>query len=182
MDENNNKVNPTPEEINAKMKEEAKRIEDEAKRIEEEAKRIEEERKESEKVNPNVNTEYRRTNSSKGFDLGGIQGEDVSGEFTDDDIFKNKTMAALAYIIFFIPLIAVPESKFGKFHANQGLILLITGIVGTFVLGLIPILGWILLPIFSLAIFVIGVIAIVNTLNGKAQKLPFIGNINLINK
>jgi len=91
-------------------------------------------------------------------------------------------MSALAYIIFFIPLIAAPESKFGKFHSNQGLVLLIAGFAGTVVLGMIPIIGWILLPVFELAIFVIAVIAIVNTLNGKAKKLPFIGNINLINK
>ena len=168
MDENNNKVNPTPEEINAKMKEEAKKVEDQ--------------NEESEKVDPGVNTEYRRTNSSKGFNIDDIQGEDVSSEFTDDDIFKNKTMSALAYIIFFIPLIAAPESKFGKFHSNQGLVLLIAGFAGTVVLGMIPIIGWILLPVFELAIFVIAVIAIVNTLNGKAKKLPFIGNINLINK
>lgn len=168
MDENDNKVNPTPEEINAKMKEEAKKAEDQ--------------NKESAKGDPGANNEYRHTNSNKGFNLDDIQGEDVSGEFTDDDIFKNKTMSALAYIIFFIPLIAAPESKFGKFHANQGLVLLITGFAGTVVLGMIPIIGWILLPVFSLATFVIAVIAIVNTLNGKAQKLPFIGNINLINK
>ncbi|NLA78908.1 MAG: hypothetical protein GX845_05135, partial [Erysipelothrix sp.] len=41
--------------------------------------------------------------------------------FTQEDIEKNKTMAGLAYLIFFLPLVAAPESKFGKFHANQGL-------------------------------------------------------------
>jgi len=168
MDENKNKVNPTPEEINAQMKEEAKKVEDQ--------------NKESVKENPEVKNDYRHNNSSKGFNVDDIQGEDVSGEFTDDDIFKNKTMSALAYIIFFLPLIVAPESKFGKFHSNQGLVLLITSFAGTVVLGMIPIIGWILLPVFELAIFVIAVIAIVNTLNGKAKKLPFIGNINLINK
>lgn len=168
MDDDKNKVNPTPEEINAKLNEEAKKVEGQS--------------QESANVDPGRRDENRRTNSNKGFNMDDLQGEDVSGEYSDDDIFKNKTMSALAYIIFFIPLIAAPESKFGKFHANQGLILLITGFVGSFVLGIIPIIGWILLPVFSLAIFVIAVIAIVNTLNGKAKKLPFIGNINLINK
>lgn len=168
MDEDKNKVNPTPEEINAKLKEETKKVEDQS--------------EESAKDDSGVRDENRRAHSNKGFNIDDIQGEDVSGEYSDDDIFKNKTMSALAYIIFFIPLIAAPDSKFGKFHANQGLVLLITGFIGSFVLGIIPIIGWILLPVFSLAVFVIAVMAIVNTLNGKAKKLPFIGDINLINK
>ncbi|MBR0575283.1 hypothetical protein KCG48_02905 [Proteiniclasticum sp. BAD-10] len=95
---------------------------------------------------------------------------------------KNKVVAAIAYLIFFLPLIAAPDSKFGRFHANQGLVLLIVGMVGNLVLGMIPILGWILLPLYSLAIFVLAVLGLVNTLNGKAKKLPIIGKINLINK
>ena len=38
------------------------------------------------------------------------------------DIEDNKVIAALAYIIFFLPLIVAKDSEFGKFHANQGLI------------------------------------------------------------
>ncbi len=38
-----------------------------------------------------------------------------------EDVEKNKAMAILAYIIFFIPLLAAKESKFAMYHANQGL-------------------------------------------------------------
>ena len=48
--------------------------------------------------------------------------------YSFEDIEKNKVVAALAYIIFFLPLMVCPESPFGKFHANQGLVLLIVGI------------------------------------------------------
>ena len=39
-------------------------------------------------------------------------------------------MAVLAYfgILVLIPILAAKESKFARFHANQGLILLITGV------------------------------------------------------
>jgi hypothetical protein len=34
------------------------------------------------------------------------------------DVQRNKGMAVLAYIIFFIPLLAARDSKFAMYHAN----------------------------------------------------------------
>ncbi|NLM46055.1 MAG: hypothetical protein GX200_04560 [Firmicutes bacterium] len=104
----------------------------------------------------------------------------VSGSFDPADVEKNKVMAALAYILFFLPLVACPDSRFGRYHANQGLILLIVAFIGCFILGMIPIIGWLLLPFYSIAIFVLFVIGLVTALNGKAKPLPIIGNIQLI--
>lgn len=100
--------------------------------------------------------------------------------FTEEDIQKNKTVSGLAYILFFLPLIICPESPFGKFHANQGLLLLITGVAGDIVLGFIPIFGWIIIPLFSLLIFVLCIMGLVNTFNGKANELPVIGKYRII--
>lgn len=104
-------------------------------------------------------------------------------EFDPADIEKNKAMAGLAYILFFLPLIACPDSKFGKFHANQGLLLLITNVVVAIVnviLGFIPFIGWLigfLLWIGCVALFVMGLI---NGFTGKAKELPLIGKIRII--
>ncbi|HBG00173.1 MAG TPA: hypothetical protein DDW87_01170 [Firmicutes bacterium] len=100
--------------------------------------------------------------------------------FTAEDIEKNKTMAGLAYLLFFLPLITCPESQYAKFHANQSLLLWITGIAGGFILGLIPIIGWIILPFFSIACVILGVIGLVNGLNGVAKELPIIGKYTLL--
>lgn len=100
--------------------------------------------------------------------------------FDKDDIEKNKVMAGLAYIIFFLPLLACPDSKFGKFHANQGLLLLIVGFVGGIILSVIPIIGWLLLPVFSIVVLIFGVIGLVNGLSGKAKELPIIGKYKLL--
>ncbi len=100
--------------------------------------------------------------------------------FEKDDVDKNKVMAGLAYLIFFLPLIACPDSPFGRFHANQGLLLLILGIAGSFILGAIPIIGWILLPVLSIFVFVLGIMGLVNGLNGKAKELPLIGKFRII--
>ena len=101
--------------------------------------------------------------------------------FTQEDIDKNKTYAALAYLIFFIPLLAAKDSAFGKFHANQGLVLLIVAIISQ-LLYIIPIIGWIAAPILGIAVFVFAIMGIINAINGNAKELPLIGGINLINK
>ena len=106
--------------------------------------------------------------------------EIIEETFDPADIEKNKTMAGLAYLIFFLPLIACPDSKYGKFHANQGLLLLIASIVGTVVLSIIPIIGWVLLLFYPLVILVLGIMGLVNGFSGKAKPLPIIGKYTII--
>lgn len=101
--------------------------------------------------------------------------------FSNEDIQKNKIIAALAYLIFFLPLIVAKDSAFGKFHANQGLILLLAFLIVNF-LYIIPILGWIIAPLISIALTIIGILGAVNAYKGKAEELPVIGQFNLINK
>ncbi|HHZ02491.1 MAG TPA: hypothetical protein GX396_06090 [Tissierellia bacterium] len=101
-------------------------------------------------------------------------------EFTQEDIEKNKTMAGLAYILFFLPLIVCPDSSYAKFHANQGLLLLIVSIAGNIILGMIPIIGWILLPLFGIVILVFAIMGLVNGLGGKAKRLPLIGKYTIL--
>jgi len=96
------------------------------------------------------------------------------------DIEQNKTMAGLAYILFFLPLLACPDSQFGKFHANQALLLLLLGFGGSIVLTVIPVIGWLLLPIFALGVLVLAIIGLVNGFNGKVKELPLIGKFRLI--
>jgi uncharacterized membrane protein len=100
--------------------------------------------------------------------------------FEQADIEKNKTIAGLAYLIFFLPLLACPDSRFGRYHANQSLILFIASVAGTIVLSIIPIIGWLLLPVFALAICVFGIMGLINGLGGKAKELPLIGKFKLI--
>ena len=82
-----------------------------------------------------------------------FESEDHTMEFDTQDAQDAKIWSVLAYfgILFFLPLVAVPNSAYGKFHANQGLILLIFYVTLTVaswlvqaVLGIIPIIGGIL--------------------------------------
>jgi uncharacterized membrane protein len=100
--------------------------------------------------------------------------------YTPEDIEKNKSMAGLAYLLFFLPLIACPESRYAKFHANQALLLLITGIVGNVILGIIPVIGWMLMPIFGIGVLILGIMGLVNGFGGKAKQLPLIGKFTIL--
>ncbi|MDD2534443.1 MAG: hypothetical protein PHC86_07065 [Eubacteriales bacterium] len=92
----------------------------------------------------------------------------------------NKVVSGLAYLLFFLPLIVCPDSRFGRYHANQGLVLLIVSVVGSMILGVIPVIGWIILPVFSIAVVVWAVMGLINGLNGYAKELPLIGKWRII--
>jgi uncharacterized membrane protein len=59
-------------------------------------------------------------------------------------------------------------------------LLLITGIAGNLILGAIPILGWMLLPIFGIGVLVLGIMGLINGFSGKAKQLPIIGKFTII--
>lgn len=100
--------------------------------------------------------------------------------FDVDDVNQNKTMAGLAYILFFLPLLSCPNSAYGRFHANQSLVLLLVSFAGNIVLGFVPFIGWALLMVLRLFVFVLFIMGIINGFNGKGQTLPVIGQITLL--
>lgn len=99
-----------------------------------------------------------------------------------ENIENVKVVAAVAYILFFVPLITNPESKFAKFHANQGLVLLITAVVLNIISGILMavLIGFLLLPLASLFVIILAIMGIINALNGEMKPLPLIGGIELI--
>jgi len=103
-----------------------------------------------------------------------------AAEFDPQDISSNKIMAALSYLGIFvlIPLLAAKDSKYARFHVNQGLILLICAVV-SFAVSKIPglaFIAWIL----NLAILILAVIGIINAVKGQAKELPYIGKYKIL--
>ena len=92
--------------------------------------------------------------------------------FTPEDIESSKVMAGLAYILFFLPLVVCPDSPFGRYHANQGLLLLLLGMGGSVVLSIIPIIGGALATFTG--VFILG-FGLINGFTGKGKALPIIG-------
>ncbi|MCH1624353.1 hypothetical protein [Fredinandcohnia quinoae] len=97
------------------------------------------------------------------------------------DIEDNKAMGIIAYLLFFIPLLAARESKFAMYHANQGLTLFLLALGVNIVGNIIPLIGWfIILPIGNLLVLVLIILGIVNAASGKSAPLPLIGKYTLI--
>lgn len=113
---------------------------------------------------------------------------DTTAEYDQQDIEKNKLMAVLAYIgiLVLIPIFAAKDSKFARFHANQGLVLMIVEIAISVIIGIlswIPVVGVIISIIgglVGLCAFVLAIIGIINAVNGKAKELPLIGKIRIL--
>ncbi len=108
--------------------------------------------------------------------------QDVNDMFSQQDIDDNKFFAAAACvpILFWLPLVAAKDSAFGKFYANQGLILLIAGFVISFaggIIGIIPLLGDLIAALLGLVELAAFLFLLVSALQGKARYLPFIGKL-----
>lgn len=118
--------------------------------------------------------------------------KDSTSEFSQQDINSNKVMAILAYlgILVLVPIFAAKDSKFARFHANQGLVLFLAEvafyIVLTIVSAIILAISWklyFIITILSLVwivFLVLAIIGIINAANGKAKELPVIGKFTLL--
>lgn len=100
--------------------------------------------------------------------------------YDPEDIKKNKVMAVLAYlgILVVIPLLCAKESRFAKFHVNQGIILLAAEVVA-YLLHFIPVIR-IIANIIYILVFIFAIIGIINSVKGEAKELPFIGHFRFI--
>lgn len=117
---------------------------------------------------------------------------DSTDQFDPQDIQNNKTMAILAYlgILVLVPLFAAKESRFARYHTNQGLILAIVevayGIIYSILSGIILAISWRLyflvsiIGLVSIVFLVAIVIGIINAANGRAKELPVIGKFKLL--
>ena len=103
-------------------------------------------------------------------------------ECDPEDVKNNKLMAALAYlgVLVFIPLFAAKESKFARFHTNQGLILLILSVVIYFIgrIGSLSTIAWLL----NAAVAILAIIGIINAVKGQTKALPLVGKYRIISE
>lgn len=111
----------------------------------------------------------------------------------DKDVEEGKACAILAYllvgIIWYFVDDKMKKNRFARFHAQQGLVLLVAGFcfsvaygivfaILTFPLRFIPILGWMIIAVLSLVFwlpFIFAIIGIVHAVQGSERQLPIIG-------
>ncbi|MCM1495187.1 MAG: zinc ribbon domain-containing protein [Bacteroides sp.] len=109
----------------------------------------------------------------------------------EEDVNANKVYGILSYIgfLFIIPLLAVKDSRFAKFHANQGLVVFLAQVIinaaSSAVCALLSAIhlgamAAILGPLLSLVSLALSVIGIINAAQGKAKELPVIGKFHIL--
>ena len=108
------------------------------------------------------------------------------------DIEHNKIFAVLAYIgiLFLVPLLAAPRSRFARYHTNQGIVLFLSILViwfGLSVLAAFPIVNIIMIPIGVPAGFILSagwlvfmIIGVIHAASGECKPLPWIGHFRLL--
>ena len=74
-------------------------------------------------------------------------------------------------------LVLEKESKFVRFHAMQSTITFVALFVISLVLGMIPILGWLLLLPFQLLVLALWIFLMFKAFKGEKYKLPTIGDL-----
>ena len=118
----------------------------------------------------------------------------AQAEVTPEDVQNNKVFAILAYIgiLVLVPILAAKESKFARFHANQGLVLFICeaawGIISYIIsyllavsfsfglLGLWSLISWLV----CIGFLVFAIIGIVNAAQGSTKPMPLFGKFKIL--
>ena len=131
--------------------------------------------------------------------------EDTSKDYTKKDINDNKGLAILSYLgpLALIPYFYNKGSKYVKYHAAQGLNLLIIWIIYTITAAILSsikitkscnnVLGWFtnctevtpwwisfIIDVIGLMLFAIAVVGVVYAITGVAKKLPIVDKVNII--
>ena len=99
------------------------------------------------------------------------------------DIDNNKFMAVLSYlgILVLIPLIAAKQSPYARFHATQGVNVLLVYISSSVItyIPFLPFDGLLSTALYVFA-FILSIIGIINALKGEMKPLPLIGHLRVL--
>jgi len=91
---------------------------------------------------------------------------------------ERRGMAALSYVGLFclVPLLFAKDSAFAQYHAKQGVVLVVVGVILHLVRGVpweIP-FGGVLRFVLGLAVVVVSIMGIVKALRGEKFEIPYI--------
>ncbi len=106
-------------------------------------------------------------------------GNPETGQAGQSAALPSNLAGALAYLwvvaIIFLLIEPYNKDKFVRFHSFQALFLGLASIAGNIVLAMFPVLGWALLPLWSLLIVVLAVVGAVKAYQNQTWRIPVIG-------
>jgi uncharacterized membrane protein len=103
-------------------------------------------------------------------------------EATAQTGLSENAAGALAYVtiipaVIFLIVEPYNRNSYIRYHSWQSIFLCVGAIAIHLVLGMIPIIGWIIVPFVSLGFLVLWIIVILKALKGERFKLPVIGDL-----
>src|SRR5262249_2187281 len=88
--------------------------------------------------------------------------------------------AAIAYALGLLGgilfLVLEKENRYVRFHAMQSLMTFAAASITCLMLVSLPLVGWLLAPIFIICVIVLWIVLMVKAVNGQHYKLPYIGD------
>ncbi len=95
---------------------------------------------------------------------------------------SDNTAGALASVtiipaIIFLVVEPYNRNSFIKFHAWQSIFFGIAFVAAHIILGIIPVIGWLILLVLDIGFLVLWIMVILKASKGEKYKLPFIGDI-----
>lgn len=128
-----------------------------------------------------------------------LKTREYTKRFHPDDIrsCRVECVCACTGVLFFLPLVSMPDSKYGKYWANQGLLILLLQLLSLLVgfavgalLGLCAMIPFVGIVFNIIKGAVIAALAVINlfvivlaasfALRSRARDLPVIGHLRLI--
>ncbi|MBN2059471.1 MAG: DUF4870 domain-containing protein [Deltaproteobacteria bacterium] len=89
--------------------------------------------------------------------------------------------ALLSYVLGFITgiifYILEKENKFVRFHAMQSIVVFGALFILQIILGFIPFIGWVLIPLVWIASLILWIILMIKAYHGEYFKLPYVGDM-----
>jgi uncharacterized membrane protein len=94
-------------------------------------------------------------------------------------IAEDKTVAIIAYLtlIGFIAAVIIhsnKKTKLGAFHLRQMLGFMLSWLV-VIVLIVIPLVGWVLIPVFYIFMLICWIMGLIAAINGQMKPMPVVG-------
>ena len=94
---------------------------------------------------------------------------------------EDKTVAVVAYLtlIGFIAAGSIhsnKKTKLGAFHLRQMLGFMLSLLI-VIVLFVIPVIGWILIPVFYICMFVLWIMGLLAAIKGEMKPMPLVGSL-----
>lgn len=105
----------------------------------------------------------------------------VKKDWGTTDVGMQANLAALlSYVLGFVTglvfFLLEKKNKYVRFHAMQSILFSVAVIVLNVVLGLVPVVNLLLIPLISLAAIIIWIILLIKAYQGEEFKLPIIGD------